>query len=108
MDTARMQTNIAGSSPTTRESGSARTISVLALGLSLSAFFVFSYVVCVLGYLLFPGLPVPHDMLSIFLPGFTLLSWQSFFLGLVESLLWGWYVALAFGWLYNFFVRRFP
>ena len=47
-----------------------------------------------------------HGSLSIFLPGFELLSWRSFFLGLAESFAWGWYVALVFGPLYNFFVRR--
>jgi hypothetical protein len=87
-----------------REAG--RGIPVVVLGLSLSAFFAVSYVLCVLGYLLFPNLPVEHDALAIFLPGFTLLSWQSYFLGLVESFIWGWYVALMFGVLYNFFVRR--
>jgi 2TM family of unknown function (DUF5676) len=88
--------------------GAARSIPVVALGLSLSAFFVISYVLCVLGYLLFPNLPVEHAALAIFLPGFLLLSWQSYFLGLVESFIWGWYVALVFGPLYNFFVRRLP
>jgi hypothetical protein len=91
------------SSPDTE---TARTIPVLALGASLGAFLVFSYIVCVLGYLLFPSLPVEHSALAIFLPGFTLLSWRSFLLGLVESLAWGWYIALVFGPLYNFCVRK--
>jgi 2TM family of unknown function (DUF5676) len=85
---------------------SVRTIPVLALGLSLSMFFALSYVLCVLAYLLLPALPILHDALAIFLPGFKLLSWTSFFLGLVESFAWGWYVALVFGPIYNFFVRR--
>ena len=84
----------------------AHTIPVLALGMGLSLFLVFSYVLCVLGYLFWPSLPIQHSALSIFLPGFTLLSWPSFFLGLVESFGWGWYVALVFGPLYNFFVGR--
>src|SRR5262249_28229232 len=81
-----------------------RTIPVLALGMGLSSFLVISYLLCVLGYLLFPELPIAHSSLSIFLPGFTLLSWPSFLLGLVESFGWGWYVALVFGPLYNLFV----
>ena len=84
----------------------ARTIPVFALGMALGLFLVISYVICVLGYLLFPGLPIEHAALSIFLPGFTLLSWPSFFLGLVESFGYGWYVALIFGPLYNFFALR--
>jgi hypothetical protein len=84
-----------------------RTIPIVAFGLALSAFVVVSYVICILGYLLLPGLPIEHAAsLAMFFPGVTLLSWGSFFLGLVESILWGWYIALLFGWLYNFFLRR--
>lgn len=81
----------------------ARTIPVLVLGSALSLFFMISYMICVLGYLFLPELPINHAMLAIFLPGFTLLSWQNFLLGLVESFAWGWYIALIFGPLYNFF-----
>lgn len=83
-----------------------RTIPIVVLGLGLSVFFAFSFVVCILGYLVWPTGPAQHASLSIFLPGFTLLSWSSFFLGLVESFLWGWYIALVFGSIYNFFARR--
>ena len=40
------------------------------------------------------------------LPGFTWLSWPSFLLGLAESFAYGWYIALVFGPLYNFFAAR--
>lgn len=84
----------------------AHFIPVLALGMALSLFLAVSYVLCVLGYLFFPNVPIEHTVLAIFLPGFTLLSWPSFFLGLVESFGWGWYVALVFGPIYNFFAAR--
>ena len=87
-------------------SGMARTIPVLAFGMALSLFLVISYVLCVVGYLLFPSLPIDHAALAIFLPGFELLTWPSFVIGLVESFGYGWYVALIFGPLYNFFVVR--
>ncbi len=87
-------------------SGTIRTIPVFAFGMSLSLFFVISYVICIIGYLAFPGLPINHAALSIFLPGFELLTWVSFCLGLIESFFWGWYIALVFGPLYNFFVSR--
>ena len=79
---------------------------VFALGWSLSAFFSISYVLCVLGYHILPQLPVVHGALSIFLPGFQFQSWPRFILGLVESLAWGWYIALIFGPLYNVFATR--
>jgi hypothetical protein len=86
--------------------GHAGTIPIVTLGLSLSLFFVTSYLICIAGYLLFPGFPVQHAALSIFLPGFELLGWRSFCLGMAESFIWGWYVALVFGALYNFISRR--
>jgi hypothetical protein len=81
-------------------------IPVLALGMSASLFLVISYVLCVIAYLLFPRLPIDHAALAIFLPGFKLLSWPTFLLGLVESFAYGWYIALIFGPLYNFFAAR--
>ena len=88
-----------------RETG-LRPVPIIALGQALSAFLSLSYTICILGYLLFPGMPVKHESLAIFLPGFTLLSWRTFFLGLIESFIWGWYIALVFGPIYNFFLRR--
>lgn len=81
-------------------------ISVLVLGLSLSLFLTISYVLCVIGYLVLPGLPIAHSALSIFLPGFALLSWRTFCLGAIESFAWGWYVALIFCPLFNFFAAN--
>ncbi len=83
-----------------------RAISIMTFGLALSIFFIVSYTICILGYLLLPGLPVKHEFLEIFLPGFTLLTWRAFFLGLIESFLFGWYIAIVFGAIYNFFLRR--
>ena len=85
----------------------ARTIPVIAFGMALSLFLVISYLICVTTYFI-PGMPISHAMLTNFLPGFELLSWQSFVLGFVESFIWGWYVALIFGPLYNYFAHRFP
>lgn len=43
---------------------SSRTIPVVTLGLSLSTFLAVSYVLCIVGYLILPGLPVKHEALS--------------------------------------------
>jgi hypothetical protein len=82
-----------------------QVIPLQALGWALSLFLVVSYLICVTTYFI-PYLPISHAMLTNFLPGFTLLSWQSFCLGLAESFGWGWYITLIFGPLYNFFVLR--
>ncbi len=97
--------NALGSRAPTHGSQVTQTVPIIVLGLTLSAFFVI-YGICIFGYLVFPGLLVQHGALAIFLPGFELLSWRSFLLGLVESLLWGWYIAVLFGALCNFCVRR--
>lgn len=81
-------------------------IPVVPLGLSVSLFFVVTYVACIVFYLLFPDLVRTHALLALFLPGFSLLDWPSFFIGLAESFAYGWYVALIFGPLFNFFAGR--
>lgn len=81
----------------------ASRLCINTVGWALSSFLAISFILCVIGYLAFPQLPITHSALSIFLPGFTLLDWRSFCLGLVESFAWGWYIAAGFGLLYNFF-----
>ncbi|MEE4377140.1 MAG: DUF5676 family membrane protein [Candidatus Competibacteraceae bacterium] len=78
------------------------TLSLLRIGHATSLFLAITYLLCVAFDLLFPQ----HAMYrawSILLPGFEWLSWGSFFLGLVESYGYGWYIALIWTALYNFF-----
>jgi hypothetical protein len=79
-------------------------IPVFALGLSLGAFLAITFVLCVVFDLLFPGQAMYQTWLRL-LPGFTWLTWSSFLLGFIESFVYGWYVALIFGPLFNLFVR---
>lgn len=83
--------------------GNTALIPIVPLGMGLGLFFVITYVACVLFYLLFPEAVLNHAVLTLFLPGFKLLNWRSFVLGLAESFGYGWYVALVFGPLYNVF-----
>lgn len=76
------------------------------VGVSVGLFFTISYVLCV-GYdLLFPGQTMYQSWIRL-LPGFKWITWGSFFLGLVESFLYGIYLALVFVPLYNFFKTKF-
>jgi len=79
---------------------------VLALGMSLSAFFIVTYMLCIVFDLWFPEFAM-NPIWSPLLPGFTWLTWPSFFLGLIEATSYGWYIALVFGPLHNFFISRF-
>jgi len=81
-------------------------IPLVPLGVSLSAFLAVNYLLCILlggvgGWDW--GL---HQPWLQFLPGFTWLTWPSFFLGLAESVAYGWYTALLFGGLYNLALAR--
>jgi hypothetical protein len=47
-----------------------------------------------------------HQLLPQLLPGFTWLTWPSFFLGAFWSFVYGWYVAVVVAPLFNFFAAR--
>jgi hypothetical protein len=81
-------------------------INVFALGAALSLFFAITYALCIIFYLFFPEVASGHAILLLLLPGFKLLTWTSFLLGLVETFAYGWFVALVFAPIYNFFVVR--
>lgn len=85
---------------------SASRLPVVALGMGLGSFFALTFVLCVLFDLWFPALAM-NPVWSPLLPGFIWISWTSFALGLIEAFAYGWYIALVFGPLYNFFARRF-
>ncbi len=77
-------------------------VSLTALGMSLGLLIAVTYTLCVAFDLAFPSLAMYPTWLRL-LPGVTWLTWPSFFLGLGESFAYGWYAALIFGPLYNFF-----
>ena len=82
-----------------------RRVPVMALGMSLGAFFSITFILCVLFDLWFPEFAM-NAVWSPLLPGFAWISWPSFVVGLIETFAYGWYVALVFGPLYNFFSSR--
>jgi hypothetical protein len=70
---------------------------------------IFAAVVFVLDMLfgaLFPNWWVMQKIYEFLLPGFTLLSWGTFFLGLVESFIGGFLTAVIFVPIYNYFISR--
>lgn len=77
-------------------------LSLFAVGNATSLFLAITFVLCVAFDLLFPA----HAMFQAWqklLPGFHWLTLGSFFLGLIESYAYGWYVALIWAPLYNVF-----
>ncbi|WP_375255411.1 DUF5676 family membrane protein [Yoonia sp.] len=80
-------------------------IPVAALGWSLGLFLALTFALCVAFGLIFPGATMYQAWLPL-LPWVTWISWSSFFLGLVEAFAYGWFVALLFGPLFNYFSAR--
>lgn len=73
---------------------------------ALATFTTFSFVVCVLYGLIVPESFHMVQFLEIALPGFKWLTFGSFFIGLVESFLYGAYTGLVFTPIYNIYQRR--
>jgi len=80
-------------------------LSIVAIGWTVSVFFVINYVLCVASGAIFPDWEMHRPWLQFF-PGFEWLTLKGFVIGLVESFLYGWYVAVIFVPLYNVFAAR--
>jgi len=80
---------------------------VAALGMPLGLFLAITFTLCVAFDLIFPGQAMYQSWLRLF-PGFTRLSGPGFVLGLAEAFGYGWFVALIFAPIFNFFSRRWP
>tara|TARA_R110002096_G_scaffold11544_1_gene42435 strand:+ start:776 stop:1063 length:288 start_codon:yes stop_codon:yes gene_type:complete len=80
-------------------------IPVKALGWSLGIFFAVTFAICVAFGLLFTGATMYQAWLPL-LPWVTWITWPSFALGLIEAFAYGWFVAVIFGPLFNYFAAR--
>ncbi len=76
------------------------SISFLAVGHATSALLAISFTLCVVFDLLFPNYAM-YGSWQALVPGFEWLSWQSYFLGLIETYAYGWYFALIWVPIYN-------
>jgi len=76
---------------------------VAPLGAALASFFAITYTICVLWGLATPVSMHMHQVWAPMMPGFKWISGTSYFVGLGWSILYGFYVALVFAPLYNFF-----
>jgi len=80
-------------------------VPLIAVGHATSLFLAISFTLCVLWDLLLPEYAM-YAVWRTLLPGFEWLSWRSFFLGLLESWGYGWFFALIWVPIYNFFAAR--
>ena len=78
-------------------------IAIGAAGWATSLALAITYTLCVVFDLLAPSHAMYQTWLKL-LPGFEWLTWRSFWLGLVESFGYGWFIALIWVPLYNVFL----
>lgn len=81
-------------------------LNVKNLTLSLAMTAAITFALCVLYGLIVPPEYHAGELLEKFLPGFHWITPASFFLGLVETFLYGGYLGLLVGTLYNAVQRR--
>jgi hypothetical protein len=74
------------------------------LGAAMGMFLAIAYVTCVAYDLVFHQ--TMYRVWTGLLPGFVWISWESFFLGLAETLVFGLFFGLIFAPLYNFFLVK--
>lgn len=72
---------------------------------SLALWTTFTFLFCVAFAMLTPQSLNMHALLLQVLPGFEWFSWRGFFIGLVESFLYGVYAGVSFVLIYNFVHR---
>lgn len=74
---------------------------------ALSTFFLITYLLCIIFGLVFPeNWHEFRQLLEMFFPGFKWLSLGSFFIGLVETFLYGFYIAGVFIPILNYFCNK--
>jgi len=79
---------------------------IVPVGHALSIFFVVSFSICVGWGLVTPPALHMHKAWELMMPGFDWLSLPAFLIGLAWAYAFGWYTALVFVPLHNFFNKR--
>ena len=80
-----------------------KPIKIMPVALSLSTLFSISYILCVIYGLLVPNGLQMYPVWAKLLPGFQWFTFGSFLLGLIETIIYGFYVAYIFIPVFNFF-----
>lgn len=83
-----------------------KTLHFWTLAWTLATFAAIVFTLDMLLGALFPNWWVMQKAWELLLPGFTYISWGTFFLGLAESFVGGWLTAAGFVLIYNYFAGR--
>lgn len=82
-------------------------MSIVPLGFTLSAFFVVTFILCLLAGLILPMAGM-RMIIEAVVPGFVWLTFGSIVLGVIWAVAIGWYIAAIFVPIRNAVYRRFP
>lgn len=77
----------------------------LPVGLAAGGFLAITFAACVAFGLVWPTAAM-HSSWAPLLPGFTWITWGSFFLGLLETLIYGFWISVIYCPLYNYFTAK--
>lgn len=80
-------------------------LQIRVVGTAMSLFLAISFLFCIALGLVSTRAEL-HNAWFTLLPGVTWLSWKSVGLGLVETVAYGWFIAVVFVPLYNWALRR--
>lgn len=83
-----------------------KTLHFWPIAWTLAVFSAVVFIFDVLAGLLFPNWWVMQNLYEFLLPGFTFISWGTFFLGLVEIFVGGFLTAVLFVPIHNYFISR--
>ena len=83
-----------------------KTLHFWPIAWTLAIFSAVVFTFDILAGLLFPNWWVMQNLYEFLLPGFTFISWGTFFLGLVEIFVGGFLTAVLFVPIYNYFISR--
>ena len=81
---------------------------LLPAGNALSCFLVITFTLCVAWGLMTPSSMHMHQAFAPLMPGFRWISLPAYLIGVAWSFAYGWYAALLFVPLYNFFNGKPP
>ena len=79
---------------------------IKSVGNAASIFLAVSFAICMIWGMIAPANLHMHGAWEDWLPGFSFDAPSTWLLGLVETYLYGWYVALLFVPLYNYFSKE--
>ncbi|AXK71058.1 hypothetical protein DWG18_01310 [Lysobacter sp. TY2-98] len=79
---------------------------VIAVGAALSVFFLITYGIIAVAYLLDPHMPMTQALIHEFIPGTQAPPPGELLEGAIFAFAWGWYIALVGVPLYNVFLAR--